>query len=87
MTILHGHLSWLSQTFFWLLQSPEMLLSLKGAEASAVDIDDRRYVFQINHAMLKRYVFIFLKVAVFNLATYAALLRHCTWSVGWRDEK
>jgi hypothetical protein len=32
-----------------------MLLNLKGAEASAVDIDDRRYVFQVNHAMLKRY--------------------------------
>jgi hypothetical protein len=32
-----------------------MLLNLKGAEASAIDIDDRRYVFQVNHAMLKRY--------------------------------
>ena len=61
-----GHLSLLGHIFFSvLLQSPEMLLSLKGAEASPVDIDDRRYVFQINHAMLKRYVqyvLLFLKL-------------------------
>ena len=39
------------------LQSPETLLNLKGAEASSVDIDDRRYAFQVNHAMLKRYMY------------------------------
>lgn len=40
-----------------LLQSPDVITPLKGVEAAATEIDDRRYAFVVSHPSLKRYVY------------------------------